>query len=258
MINLIIRTVGKLSPSLGGLDRRILGRLGPWFKLGNARSEPWVAGNGFLLSGETSNLSYIAGTSERHMLNKLVELIPNAGLVVDVGANVGYVALYCAHAALRKNLGCKLYALEPEPGTYQRLVRNLELNKYPVTPVNSAAGCEVGEAKIYSKGTGDGAASLDVREGEGVEEISINVTTLDKIFLSQDKPAKLVIIDVEGFGGEVVEGARGLIERDRPHFCIEIHDNEEFSKINAVLKAEGYRGELFIDDVWGKHYLWSP
>jgi hypothetical protein len=56
-------------------------------------------------------------------------------VVVDVGANIGIVALYLA----KKHPDITIKAIEPVPTTYRHLVENIELNNvHNITPLNCA------------------------------------------------------------------------------------------------------------------------
>jgi FkbM family methyltransferase len=55
----------------------------------------------------------------------LVESMPDDGIFIDVGANVGIYSLYIARRLGRHG---RVLSLEPNPAAYNRLVKNIELN----------------------------------------------------------------------------------------------------------------------------------
>jgi len=64
------------------------------------------------------------GAGGRDMNRRWFHLAARAGIVLDVGAHVGFYALLAAHA----NPKGRVFAFEPHPSVYGRLIRNLSLN----------------------------------------------------------------------------------------------------------------------------------
>jgi FkbM family methyltransferase len=132
--------------------------------------------------------------------------------VVDVGANIGYYALFFSRAVGRAG---KVICLEPEPDNLDDLRRNLAINalgNVSVLPV--AAGSE--DTKLSLR---RGLNARVVSEGGGM---SVDVRRLDSLDLAR---VDLVKLDVEGYECQVLEGARRLIEEQRPSLFVEVHPN---------------------------------
>ena len=67
--------------------------------------------------------------------------------VVDIGANYGSYTLIASK--LVGNDG-RVYAFEPEPGNYDILVKNIEMNGYTnVTPIRKAVSNKQGKVRLY-------------------------------------------------------------------------------------------------------------
>ena len=244
-MSLMLRAFGRLCPEIGGLDFRIVGRL---HQLENTDStKQIVAGNGFKMAGDTSNAAYISGINERPLMRRLAAKIRRGSTVYDVGANIGYTALWVAKACQSE-----VIAFEPEPGTFERLQRNASLNPgLAVRCENLALGAEDTAAELYSVSAGDGAASLSRRPG--ISGVPIRIARLDGLAL---KAPDWLIIDVEGHGAGVVAGAAETIQRCTPGLAVEIHSDEEFDGISALL-PRSYRLAESLTTIWGRHVFWE-
>ena len=61
-----LRLLGRILPSIYGIDYRIIGRFHR--KSGGFSDRPIPCGNGFLMVGQTSNAGYVSGINERQVL----------------------------------------------------------------------------------------------------------------------------------------------------------------------------------------------
>src|ERR1700744_1540958 len=104
-------------------------------------------------------------------------------LFVDVGANVG------SYSILAGDLGASVIALEPAPDTFALLAENVQLNGYPVTMLEAAAGATCGTARFTS---GQDAVNRLAADGPG----EIEMVTLETVI--GDQGVAGVKIDCEG------------------------------------------------------------
>ncbi|MEW5304387.1 MAG: hypothetical protein WDW36_006998 [Sanguina aurantia] len=133
-------------------------------------------------------------------------------LVLNVGANFGYYALYAAM------LGCRVVAWEPVPLFRAFLMYSAALNN--VSHLVSVRGAAVGRTHgstlnitipKLNVGTYWGLASVDgnnVLSHEVGEAISVPSESLDGVLAEE---VRLLIADVEGWEAEVTAGAEKLI-----------------------------------------------
>jgi len=163
--------------------------------------------------------------------------------VVDVGANIGFVALEAAAAAAP---GGRVIAYEPHPRIFRFLSGNAALNGWSHLDLRgAAAGERAGTARIT-----DGAADDQNRLTPGGDGVEVPVVTLDDDL--PPGPIRLLKIDVEGFEVPVLQGGRGALERTswiyvevaEAHQARFGHDADE---LLAILRASGFelwtRGE---------------
>lgn len=160
--------------------------------------------------------------------------------VIDVGANIG------AHTvALARLVGPagRVLALEPVDANHRLLCGNLALNGLDwADGLLAAAGAADGmlhlAAVAMDQDGNYGALSLDALAGDR----PVPVHRLDGLVgdrLSGAGRVRLIKIDVEGMEAEVLEGARGLIGRDRPVLYVE---NDRPDKSNALIRLLGDLG----------------
>jgi len=149
----------------------------------------------------------------------LALLARDAGVIVDVGANIGYVAALMASFAP----SARIIAFEPlalcRPYLEQvaRRFPNIE-----VRPL--AVGDAAGTAKFLQRQSIDRSSLAGKGEAPVTDTIEVEVTTLDEAL--RNLPVDLVKIDVEGFEPAVLRGARGVLTRDRPIVVYEAYEQE--------------------------------
>lgn len=187
--------------------------------------------------------AFYYGDWEHEFIN-LARQLYKGGAFVDIGSSLGLYVV-CLGDVVRK-YGEVVVSVEPIYFNLERQKRNVALNHFEdivrYHPV--ALGKEESMLHISADSSGSDNNAFIVADGEMV----VPVTTLDKL-VDQSGYAKVgfVKIDVEGFEPMVVEGARGVIHRDRPIIFAEF--NRERMRINQfdmapswqLLMDEGYR-----------------
>jgi FkbM family methyltransferase len=68
------------------------------------------------------------GAYEPHVVAALMSALPAGGVALDVGANIGSIALSMAQACRRAQRSVTIHAFEPLSRNYERLTSNVELN----------------------------------------------------------------------------------------------------------------------------------
>jgi FkbM family methyltransferase len=134
------------------------------------------------------------------------------GIVVDVGANLGWHALHAAqHEAVDT-----VVAFEPDSFNAWLLDRNLTLNGIEKVIVCAAAvGAQCGSARLHRyKGSNRGRHSILANYGLGSRRIPMSDldSALAALGLS-DQRILVLKIDVEGYEPAVIEGAQRTLSR---------------------------------------------
>ncbi|WP_165435502.1 FkbM family methyltransferase [Bradyrhizobium sp. Leo121] len=154
------------------------------------------------------------GRFEPQLTDWIGEYLQNRpkGIVVDVGANLGWHAVHAAqHASVTT-----VVAFEPDATNAWLLDRNLTINdidKVVVYPC--AVGAAVGHAHLHRyKRSNNGRHSLIKNYGLGSRMVPLTDvdSALDALGLEQDR-ILLMKIDVEGFEPAVLAGAVKALER---------------------------------------------
>jgi FkbM family methyltransferase len=151
---------------------------------------------------------------ERRVLNRVLPLVGQGGTCLDLGANVGVFAL---HFARRVGPSGTVHAFEPDPVNYERLRRNIELNRFEgtVRAHQVALSDKTGSATFFCSSPGrSGWGSLNEFPDVSVGQITVPTTTLDD-FVRDEKIEKVdfLKVDVEASEYEVLSGSRGCLER---------------------------------------------
>lgn len=155
------------------------------------------------------------GVHEPLITGWMAETLRNAparGIVVDVGANLGWHAIHAAQFPSVETVA----AFEPDPFNADLLRRNAALNKAGKVAVNqSAVGAHAGLATLYHyRGTNYGRHNLLTDYGYGSSQVPMTDldTALDRMGLGERRVLVLKI-DVEGYEPAVIEGAARTLER---------------------------------------------
>ena len=222
----LVSTIGLSAWIEYRLDPLLNRQRGPWFILHPRQSiHPLHIRRN---SSDLAVFSQIFVEREYACLDDLTEV----GLVIDCGANVGYSTAYF----LSRYPGCHVIAIEPDPGNFSMLQRNL-------APYGSRA--ELIRAGVWSRPAGlviadspyrDGREwTRQVRECNPDEDADVEGLDIASIMTrSGHVRASIIKIDVEG--AEVVifsdnyESWLNLTDA----IVIELHDDSVFGKGSEV------------------------
>ena len=143
--------------------------------------------------------------------------IKEGDIVIDAGAYLGHFTVY---AALRVGPTGRVVAFEPDPGVYQMLVRNVQLNNLTnVITINKGIWSEDTKLAFDSRGN----ASQVVKDTTHAKTLvkKIPVVSLDSELqrLGLDR-VNLIKMDIEGAELQAVQGVRRLMERADCSFAI--------------------------------------
>lgn len=216
---------------------------------------------------------------EEPLLVKVRSHLAGCRLALDIGANIGNHTLYFALVGGAE----QVIAVEPQAHVHKILARNIALNGAPAEAIRAAVGAAPGRARIglhrhrSFHGTTYRAQenSQDNSQHNGADTASstapntvsttasttastiapepgdVALTTVDQI--AGTRPVDFIKIDVEGMQMQVLEGATGVLTRDRPKLWVELRRNHnEFEPANTFLESLnlGYRAiPLGGDDI---------
>ncbi len=156
----------------------------------------------------------------------------SGGVIVDVGANIGIFSL----AASQNFQNAEIYALEPHPDAYSRLVENLKLNGADnVRPLNRAV-CSMSGPVRLSAGASTTAGSVCDAGNLSIEGVSLDDLCAERAI----DHVGLLKIDVEGGEVEVLRGAGKTLE-NTDWVVVECHSAELAQMVDERLISGGFR-----------------
>lgn len=153
----------------------------------------------------------------------LVALSAGAEHVIVGGAYIGDHVLFIARELAKRQPPGVVHAFEPMQHTFNRLVRNVELNAAAnVRP--QRLGLWDRRASLSLSGAAALASSLEGEDGEGgaIESVSID----EYVSANGLSSVGLVMLDTEGGEERALVGARELLSRPAgaaPHVVFEVH-----------------------------------
>jgi len=129
-------------------------------------------------------------------------------VVVDIGANQGFFTCYMAQK------GARVYAVEPNPETFEVLGRNIARNRFNdrVTARCVAVAGFEGDTELFCSSFLDGGTDTIVpshaqaitSSGDAVKRVPVKVTRLSSL-VSADTKVRLLKIDCEGAELEILK-----------------------------------------------------
>jgi FkbM family methyltransferase len=176
---------------------------------------------------------------ERDLWPIISGLLPDGGVLLDVGAHVGHWSLRLAAKA------SEVYAVEANPETASVLRRNLAMNDIGnVRVVEYAAWDEQTRLRLWDPAgqTAGGSTRVLPADGDGTVEAG----PLDGILSGLDR-LDLVKLDVEGADIRALRGMAGLLKQHRPALFVECHDIYGYydrADLEQTLRDLGYEFEV--------------
>lgn len=170
-------------------------------------------------------------SGERVFLQRYLK--SKSGVVIDVGANEGSYT----EEAIRVNSKLNVYAFEPHPKTFERLVEKLSPYEN-VKCINKGLSDSVGDLVLYDyfDEMGSSHASLyedvitGIHRAKKLSRVKVGLTTIDSFIQEQGiDRVELLKIDTEGNEFAVLSGAKGALASKK---IMAIHF--EFNEMNVV------------------------
>jgi len=185
-----------------------------------------------------------------HFLN----LLPDNGLVLDIGANIGIMTVHLA----RKLPNSKIVAFEPIPQnlkTLHRVIKYYKLNNVSVKEI--ALGNENNEIEmvlpvvnsVKMQGLSHVVHDSIDEYNEGIK-IEVDSKKLDDIedIKSSELEITGIKIDIENFEYFALKGGENLIKKHKPIIYCELWENENRTKCFDLLKSLDYKVMVLDND----------
>ncbi|MCL4247147.1 MAG: FkbM family methyltransferase [Anaerolineae bacterium] len=198
-----------------------------------------------VLQGELRGYKWIAGSSthgcwlgsyEFKKQRLLSSLIPQASIVYDIGAHVGYYTLL--FSKLVGDQG-KVVAFEPLPENVKYLKSHIQLNRISnVTLFEVAVAKEPGT--IFFRKVPDRSQGYIVQLPLG-NDLQVSQVSIDRLVLSGEiAPPTHLKIDIEGAELLALKGAMDTLRNHRPMIFLATHGTEVHDACCKLLYGLGY------------------
>lgn len=193
---------------------------------------------------------------EYPVVSIFTELIKDADVMLDCGANIGYFSLLAA----KVNPSIKVYAFDPMPAALHFLERNISLNgledNIEVLPI--AIGKSEGQAEFFVSKNHKalwldhhigGSSTMSRPRDEYSETITVDVDSIDRVVHAHSiSSVDLIKMDTEATEDKVIEGAWAILSKYRPTVICEVIPGRIEGKIEKLMKELEYVSYFSGDD----------
>ena len=177
-----------------------------------------------------------------------VNMVPNRGVVLDIGANIGIMTVLLA----KKLDKATVYSFEPIPNNLKALKRVIQYYAlHNVQVFETALGETPGELSMVVPVVKNAVMQgLSHVVEEGITEeghfFSVPVQQLDAIPALRELPEITAIkIDVENFEYYVLKGGAALLRKHKPVIYCELWDNDRRRLCFEYLQGLGYQVKVY-------------
>lgn len=178
-------------------------------------------------------------SGERNFIEKILpKYASNDSVTVcDVGANKGGYT----EEILTFLPSARIFAFEPQPVAFAKLVERFEKRRSSVRAYNLALGSSDGDLELYDYQGEAGSehatfyrrALTDLHRRHDIAPTPVHITTLDQFACENDiDQVDLLKVDTEGHELEVLKGAAGLLKR-RAIRVVQF----EFNEMNVISRV---------------------
>lgn len=173
------------------------------------------------------------------------DFIPQSGWTVfDVGANIGVFTL------LQATQGARVYSFEPNPESYNRLLRNVTANKLServrLFPTALGDARVMGSLHVIDGGTTGGVVT-QAKAGASVSGVAVPITTLDEVVSTMPGLSiDLLKIDAEGSEAAILRGGERTLDHVQ-RIILEYHSRDLLHQVREILTRKGFAQEMIVD-----------
>lgn len=159
-----------------------------------------------------------------------MDLLPNEGLILDLGANIGVMSYHLANS----KPNAKIYAFEPIPVNYRNIERlisrfkiaNIELKKFALGDTSGEVEMVLPVVESVKKHGLSHVVHDTIDEFNQGETFKVPLKQLDELDFLQKDAINGIKIDVENFEYFVLNGAKQLIKKNEPVIYAELWEGE--------------------------------
>lgn len=170
----------------------------------------------------------------------LRQVVPVGSVMLDVGANIGAIAV---PMAMHVGVDGAVVAFEPQRLMFQLLCANAALNSVGnLYPVRSAVGQKEGVVSVVTldPNVANSPGGLEMNAGGDHPTETVAMLAIDDLSRSTLERVSLIKIDVEGMEADVIRGARKTIGTYRPIIYVENDRADKSAELIDLVKGMDY------------------
>lgn len=189
------------------------------------------------------NLRRMRSTDYERSFRHFADLLPEHGLILDIGANLGVMSAYLA----QKHLSRKIIAIEPIPLHIKVMTRLFKKKRLENVEILEKAFSNQGgfvEMKVPLQNgvLQHGLASIEIKKEMVGEVHRVSAMTIDQLMENYANDNLVGIkIDVENHEWEVINGGLQTIQKHHPMILAELWNDTKKEKCLNLLTSLGYR-----------------
>ena len=189
--------------------------------------------------------------NENHFFH-FVDLLPNSGLILDIGSNIGIMTSRLANAKPQS----MIYSFEPIKENFDVLSEIVTSNQHKnVKLYNIALGAEAGNLTMIMPMIGNAKQqglshvfNPDEHYEYGGEKYTVPVEKLDDVLSNETLQIKGIKIDVENFEYQVLLGAQAILKKQKPLLYVELWDNKNRTDCFDLMHNIGYKTMVLVNN----------
>ena len=141
--------------------------------------------------------------------------INKGDIVIDIGAHIGWYSLLASRHVGEEGL---VYAFEPEPRSFNILIKNIKLNDITnIIPINKALSDSSGIQLLYINLYKKDPSLFRMWSDSDEESVPVEVIPLDEYL--ENKQVDIIKIDVEGYEYKIFQGMEKILS-ENPNLII--------------------------------------
>ncbi|GIW05600.1 MAG: hypothetical protein KatS3mg060_0405 [Dehalococcoidia bacterium] len=189
------------------------------------------------------------GRHEPETVRTMVSALPPGGVAVDVGSNIGLIAMAVARSCPSSVVHC----FEPSPQPYEYCVRSVQRNGLSDRVVVNNCALYESRGRLpfvlheQHRSVGNGLRDTG-RGGRIVDVVEVETITLDE-YADEKGLERIDVVKVDAEGAElaILRGSERVINELRPVIIFEAHPTNaaaygvDTGELFAVLSRSGYR-----------------
>lgn len=177
-------------------------------------------------------------------------LLDEGDVILDLGAHIGTSAVLFA----RRWPEAKIVCVEPNPGTFSYLERNIAANTVDAVLHNEAVGARDGETTLF--GVDDASCEASTSFKVPGASTNVKVAAFSRLLSESPGPVKIVKLDCEGAEHEVFAASNHDLWSGVDVLLLEYHRTED--PMSEWAETEKRVNDLGFETTWQMPFDWYP